>query len=148
MSIKEKLAEDMKVAMKAKEAEKLSTIRMVSSVIKNKEIEKRGELSDGDIESILSTEIKKRRESSEMYKKGGRDELAQKEDREVAILLGYLPEQLDEATITKFVEEAISQSGAESAKDMGSVMKILMPKVKGKADGSMVNRVVKEKLGG
>ncbi len=148
MGIKAKLAEDMKAAMKAKEAEKLSTIRMVSSVIKNKEIEKKGELSDGDIESILSTEIKKRRESSVMYKKGGRDELAQKEDREVLILLAYLPEQLDEVAITKFVEEAISQSGAESAKDMGSVMKILMPKVKGKADGSMVNRIVKEKLGG
>lgn len=148
MTIKEKLQQDMKTAMKAKDTARLSTIRMINSAIKNKEIDARGELSDTDVEAVIVSAVKQRRDSVEQFKAGNRQDLVDKEEAEIQVLMGYLPEQMGEDDIKKIVAEAIAEAGAQSAKDMGKVMKVLMPKVKGKADGGLVNRIVKESLGG
>jgi len=146
MSLKERLKADMKEAMKAKDKVRLSTIRMINSLIKNAEIEKRGELTDEEIVQLLMKYAKQRRESIEMYEKGGRQDLVEKEKAELAIVESYLPEQMSEEEIREIVKKAIEEVGAESVKDMGKVMKVVMPKVKGRADGSLVNKIVKELL--
>jgi hypothetical protein len=148
MSIKAKLTEDMKTAMKAKDAARLSTIRMLISAIKNKEIDQRRELSEEEAAAVISTAVKQRRDSIEQFKTGGRQDLVDKEEAEVAILLSYLPQQLTEDEIREIVKSAIAETSATSGKDMGKVMKVIMPKTKGKADGALVNKVVKELLGG
>lgn len=148
MSIKARLSEDMKTAMKAKDAERLSTIRMLNSVIKNKEIDQRRELSEEEVMAAISTAVKQRRDSIEQFKAGGRQDLVEKEEAEVAILMAYLPQQLTEDEIRDVVKYAIAETSATSGKDMGKVMKVIMPKTKGKADGGLVNKVVKELLGG
>jgi len=148
MSVKERLKEDMKTAMKSRDALRLSAIRMVNSAIKNKEIELRREMEAAEVEALIASEIKKRRDAAEQYEKGGRAELKEKEEAEVAVLMDYMPEQLAEGKIRELVKETVAEVGASSAKDMGAVMKALMPKVKGKADGGLVNRIVKETLGG
>lgn len=148
MSIKAKLAEDMKTAMKAKDAARLSTIRMVNSVIKNREIDQRRELSDDEVAAVISSSLKQRRDSIEQFKAGGRQDLVDKEEAEVVILMSYLPQQITEDEIRDIVKSAVAETSATSAKDMGKVMKVIMPKTKGKADGALVNKVVKELLGG
>ena len=148
--LKDRIQDDMKQAMVARDEEKLSTIRMLKSAIQYFEIQKGGagyEASDEDVVEVVGREIKKRRESIEMFEKGGRQELADKEKSELEILQTYLPEQLSEEEIRKLVEEAISQTGATTISDMGKVMGFLSPKTKGKADGSLVSTIVKEKLG-
>ena len=150
MTLKDKIQEDLKQAMLSKAEEKLSTIRMLKSALQYFEIQKGGagyEASDEDVVEVVGREIKKRRESIEMFEKGGRQELADKEKSELEILQTYLPEQLSEEEIRKLVEEAISQTGATTISDMGKVMGFLSPKTKGKADGSLVSTIVKEKLG-
>ena len=148
MGIKEQLKNDMKEAMKAKDKVKLSTIRMIMSLIKNAEIDKRGELTDEEIIGLLQKYAKQRKESIEMYEKGGRQDLVEKEKAELAIVESYLPEQLDENEIKNIVKSTIEEVGASSVKDMGKVMKAVMPKLRGRADGSVVNRIVKELLSG
>ncbi|WP_022846944.1 MULTISPECIES: GatB/YqeY domain-containing protein [unclassified Desulfurobacterium] len=148
MGLKERLIKDMKEAMKARDKVKLSTIRMINSLIKNAEIDKRGELTDEEIVSLLQKYAKQRRESIELYEKGGRQDLVEKEKAELAIVESYLPEQMSEDEIRRIVEEAIAGTGASSPKDLGKVMKVVMPKVKGKADGSVVNRIARELLSG
>lgn len=148
MGLKEKLIKDMEEAMKAKDKVRLSTIRMINSLIKNAEIDKRGELTDEEIVSLLQKYAKQRRESIELYEKGGRQDLVEKEKAELAIVESYLPEQMGEDEIRKVVEEAIAETGASSLKDLGKIMKIVIPKVKGKADGSVVNRIARELLSG
>lgn len=148
MSLKEKLKEDLKTAMKAKDTVKLSSIRMANSAIRNKEIEVKRELEDSEIEALLASEVKKRREAMEQYKNAGREDLAQKEEAEMAVFMSYMPEQMSEEDLRKIVRETIGETGASGMKDMGAVMKAIMPKVKGRADGSAVNRLVKEELGG
>lgn len=148
MSIKAKLTEDMKTAMKAKDAARLSTIRMLISAIKNKEIDQRRELSEEEAAAVISTAVKQRRDSIEQFKTGGRQDLVDKEEAEVAILLSYLPQQITEDEIREIVKSAIAETSATSGKEMGKVMKVIMPKTKGKADGALVNKVVKELLGG
>ncbi|WP_456436808.1 GatB/YqeY domain-containing protein [Desulfurobacterium sp.] len=148
MGLKERLIKDMKEAMKARDKVKLSTIRMINSLIKNAEIDKRGELTDEEIVSLLQKYAKQRRESIELYEKGGRRDLVEKEKAELAIVESYLPEQMSEDEIRRIVEEAIAGTGASSPKDLGKVMKVVMPKVKGKADGSVVNRIARELLSG
>lgn len=148
--LKDKIQEELKAAMIAKNEEKLSTIRMLKSAIQYYEIQKGGagyEATDEDIVEVIGREIKKRRESIELYVKGGRQELADKEQRELDMLQEYLPEQMSEDEIRIAVDEAISQTGASSIADMGKVMGALMPKTKGKADGSLVSSIVREKLG-
>lgn len=146
MGLKERLINDMKEAMKSKDRVKLSTIRMINSLIKNAEIEKRGELSDEEIVSLLMKYAKQRRESIEMYEKGGRRDLVEKEKQELSIVESYLPEQMGEDEVREIVREAVEKTGARSVKDIGSVMKYVMPKVKGRVDGSTVNRIAKEML--
>ena len=135
--------------MMAKDELKLSTIRMLKSAIQYHEIQKGGagyEATDEDVIKVIGREVKKRNEAIELYKQGGRNELADKEEKELAILKAYLPEQMSEDEIQKLVEEAISQTGASSMQDMGKVMGALMLKVKGRADASLVSTIVREAL--
>ena len=148
MSLKEKLTADMKGAMKAKDAgkQRLSVIRLVRGAIRQLEIDGKKELQDEDVLGVISKEVKQRRDSIEDFKKGGRDDLVAAAEAEIAILMEYLPQQLSEDEVRNLVKEAIAASGAASPKDMGKVMKELMPKVKGRADGKLVNGIVKELL--
>lgn len=147
MSLKERMQRELKEAMKAHDELKVSTLRLLSSAIKNKEIDERKPLDDEGLLAILSTAAKQRRESIEQYEKGGRQDLADKEKAELAIIQGYLPQQLSKDEVAAVIKETIAETGAAGAKDMGKVMKALMPKVKGKADGKLVNELVKELLG-
>lgn len=142
------LQNDIKAAMMAHDEQKLSTLRMLKSAIQYTEINKGLDYkaTDEDILDVIGKEVKKRREAIELYEKGGRAELADKEKKELEILQGYLPEQMGEDEIKKLVDEAVSQSGANSMQDMGKVMGVLMPKVKGKADPGMVSSLVRAKL--
>lgn len=147
--LRDQIQEDLKKAMIAKDEQRLSVIRMLKSAIQYYEIQKGGagyEATDEDIIEVIGREIKKRRESIELYEKGNRPELAEKENQELAFLQTYLPEQLSEEEVAKLVDEAITQTGATEMKDMGKVMGLLMPKVKGKADNSFVSSLVRERL--
>ncbi len=149
MSLKEKLANDMKEAMKAREAgkERLSVIRLVRGAIRQIEIDQRVELDDEGVLAVISKEVKQRRDSIEEFRKGGREDLVAQNEADVAILMEYLPAQLSEAEVKALVDEAVAALGAKDPKDMGKVMKELMPKVKGKADGKLVNQLVKVAIG-
>ena len=147
--LKDKIIGDLKEAMLAKDETKLSVVRMLKSALQYYEINKGGAgytATDEDVIEVVGREIKKRRESIELYEKGGRPELAEKEKQEMEVLQTYLPEQLSEDEVRKLVDEAISQTSAAEMKDMGKVMGVLMPKVKGKADNSFVSTLVREKL--
>jgi hypothetical protein len=146
MSLNDRLKEEMKVAMKAKEKLRLETIRLVMAAIKYKEIEVRKILNDEDIIQILSTMAKQRRESMEHFKKGGRTDLFNKEEKELDIVLSFMPAQLNRSEIEDIVKETIATVNAQGMKDMGLVMKGIMPKVKGRADGGVVRGIVQEKL--
>jgi len=126
----------------------LSTLRLLKSAAKYKEIQAGRELTEGDLLDVIGTEAKRRRESVAEYEKAGRVDLAKKESDELAVLIAYLPAQLDESELKALVAEAVKASGAASPKDMGKVMTALMPKVKGRADGKLVNQLVKAALGG
>jgi uncharacterized protein YqeY len=146
MSLSEKLSSDMKSAMKSKETVKLSVIRMVRSEVKNREIDKGESLTDDEIMALLNSFMKKGRDSFEQFTKGGREELAAKEKEEIEIIQSYLPEQLSEDEVTALVKETISETGAGGPKDFGVVMKTVMAKTKGKADGKVVSGLVKKLL--
>ena len=148
MSIKDRLTEDMKLAMKEKEAGKfrLSVIRMVRASIKNVEIDRKKELADDEVLDIIAKEVKLRRDAAEEFSRGNRQDLADNVQREAAILMDYLPAQLSEAEIRALVSAAVTQTGAASVKDMGKVMAVLMPQTKGRADGKLINLIVKELL--
>ena len=149
MSLKEKLANGMKEAMKAREAgkERLSVIRLVRGAIRQIEIDQRVELDDEGVLAVISKEVKQRRDSIEEFKKSGREDLVAQNEADIAILMEYLPAQLTEAEVKALVDEAVAAVGAKDPKDMGKVMKELMPKVKGKADGKLVNQLVKAAIG-
>ena len=148
MDIQTQLKQDMMTAMKAREMEKVNTIRSLRGAIKDKAIElKKDELSDEEIMGVLTKAAKQRRDSIASYKEGGRDDLVAEEEKELAIIEKYLPEQMNEDEVTKIVTEVIEQTGASSMADMGKVMGAIMPKVKGKADGNMVQTIVRRKLG-
>ena len=146
MSIKEQLANDMKEAMKAKEKERLAVIRMVRGAIRQLEIDGKTELDDEAVIAVISKEVKMRKDSIVDFQKGGRDDLVAQNEAEIAFLMPYLPKQLTEDEVRELVKEAVEKTGASSPKDMGKVMGALMPKVKGRADGKMVNQLVKEAL--
>lgn len=146
MSLKERLNEDMKTAMKAKDDLRLSVIRMVRSSIKNKEIDQKGEMDDRGVTEILSTLVKQRRESLKMFTDGGRDDLAQKEEKELGILLEFLPQQLTQVELEEMIARIVQETGAQGPKDMGKVMKVLQPAIAGRADGKMVSELVRQKL--
>lgn len=147
--LKDKLQDDLKTAMIAKDEEKLSVIRMLKSAIQYYEINKDGagyEATDEDVTDVIGKEIKKRRESIKLYEKGNRQELADKEKRELEMLQSYLPERMSEDEIRTLAQDAIKQTNASGMQDMSKVMGALMPKVKGKADGILISSIVKEEL--
>lgn len=148
MSLKEKLTADMKEAMKAREEgrQRLGVIRMVRGAIRQQEIDGQKELDDDAVLAVISKEVKQRRDSIEEFKKGGREDLVAQNEAEIAVLMAYLPQQMAEGEIRKLVQDAIAATGASSPKEMGKVMKELMPKVKGRADGKLVNQIVRELL--
>ncbi len=146
MTLTEKITDDIKLAMKAKEADRLSILRMIKSTIKNMEIDKGDPLGDDDVQSVLRTFVKRAKDSIEQFSEAGRIELADKEKAELLIIQEYLPKQLDEEAIKLLVKEAISETGASGPREMGKVMKAVMAKTKGQADGKLVNKHVKEML--
>jgi len=147
MALKQRLTEDMKAAMKSRNQFKVDTLRMVISAVKNKEIDSKGDLSDETVGALLVTLVKQRKEAAHLYRKGGRDDLAEKEEQEIEILKSYLPEEMNEEELGQMVEAVISETGASSMADMGKVMKGVMSRVAGRADGSLVSALVKKSLG-
>ncbi len=148
MNLKERIQEDMKKAAKERNSLALSALRMALAAIKNREIEARGEIGDDAVLKVLATMVKQRKESIDLYRKGGREDLAGKEAEEIVVLEGYLPQALSEAEIESMARGAIEAAGAQSPADMGRVMKDLMPKVAGRADGKIVNEIVRRLLAG
>ncbi len=146
MSLKDQLNESMKTAMKARDALRLSAVRMVLSMVKNREIDQKKDLNDQDVIEVISTLVKQRRESIRMYLEGSRPDLVEKEEAELEILLGFLPAQLSTAEIEALVDRIISETSAQGARDMGRVMKALTPLTAGKADGKSVSDTVRQKL--
>lgn len=146
MSISEKIVDDLKKALKAGDKSKLSVLRLIKSTMKNQEIEKRASLTDEEVQAILRSFVKRSRESIEQFSKAGRTELVEKEKEELLIVQGYLPEQLGEDELRKIIKDLIEKAGASGPGDMGKVMKSVMAKLKGQADGRLVNAIVKEIL--
>ncbi|HBT38569.1 MAG: GatB/YqeY domain-containing protein [Thermotoga sp. 50_1627] len=148
MDLKSRLNQDLKEALKAKDEVKLRTVRMLLAAIKNFEVEKMTPVTDEDIFQIMSKEIKKRQEAIEMYEKGGRQDLAQAERQEIEVIQSYMPKQLSEEEIKEIAKKVISELNLKGPKDVGVAMKAIMPQVKGRADGKLVNRIVSELLSG
>lgn len=151
MTISEQVQNDMVAAMRSRDELRLSTLRMVKSALKNKEIDKRAPLDDKEAQQILSTLIKQRRDSIEQFQKGGRQELADKEAAEIGIIEAYLPKALGDEEITTAVKTVIAEMGAPAMKDMGAVMKNVMARLQAsgaRVEGKAVSEIVKKQLGG
>lgn len=144
--LKEKLQQDIKDALKSGDSKKRMVLGMVLAAIKNKEIEKRGELSDDNMIAVIASEIKKRKDSVEQFEKGGRPELAEGERKEAEMLMAYMPEQMSEEDIRTEIKKTIAEMGVKDVKEMGKLIGAVMAKVKGKADGALVSKIVKELL--
>jgi uncharacterized protein YqeY len=147
-ALKSRISDDVKQALKSGDTLRLSVVRMLLSAINYAEMAKMSELDDAGVVGVVAREIKQRRESIEAFKNGGRPELASKEEAELALLQAYMPEQMNRDEITLLVKKVIAETGAQGPHDKGKVMGKLMPQVRGKADGSEVNAVVTELLGG
>ena len=147
MSLKDRVTEDMKAAMRAKDAERLGTIRMITAAIKQREVDERITLDDAQVLAVIEKMIKTRKESVAQFQSGGRDDLVAKENKEIELLQGYMPAQLSETELDALVAEAIAQSGAASIKDMGKAMALLKQKAQGRADMGAVSAKLKAKLG-
>ena len=149
MTLKDRIIADMTAAMKAKDAARTSTLRMVKAAIMHREKEGAGELNDDDVLKLLRSQMKQRRDSVEQYQKAGRQDLADKETAEIAVIEFYLPQAASEAEIEQAVSDAIAETGATSMKEMGAVMKAAIAKLASKnADGKTVSETVKKKLSG
>lgn len=148
MELKAGLQEAAKAALKSGDALKLSTLRLLLAAIQNEEIRLHKELGPDEIQKVISTLTKQRSESIELYRKGGRDDLAQKEEAELKILQQFLPQPLTEKEVEALIRESIAESGARGVQDLGKVMKQVMPKVSGRSDGKRVNELAKALLGG
>jgi len=149
MGLKEQIPEDLKNALRNKKTLELSVLRMLQAALKNKEIDNKKEaLTDEIVISVVGAEIKKRRDAVREFEKVNRSDAADQEKAEIEILMKYMPQQMSEDEIRDVVKSAVEETQAESMKDIGKVMKALMPKVKGKADGSIVNKIIKEMLEG
>jgi len=149
MGLKQQIISDLTASMKAQDATRTSTLRMVKAALMNREIEKGGELDDEEMSKLLRSMVKQRRDSVEQYEKGGRQDLVEKENAEIALIETYLPQAASRDVIEAAVVSAISESGATSMRDMGKVMKAVQAKLAGQnADGKTISEVVKAKLGG
>ena len=148
MALKEQLDADLKAAMRDKDALRLSVVRMLKSAVKYREIEIMKPLDDAGVLAVIGSEIKRRRDSVEQYRAGNRQDLADKEEAEIRVLQAYLPQQLTEDELRAKVDAAIASVGAKGPKDMGAVMKALVPEVQGRAEGKTVSEMVKARLAG
>ncbi len=149
MTLIEKISADMTAAMRSRDQARLMPLRMAKAALMNREVEKGRALDESEAQQVVASLIKQRRDSVEQFTNGGRPELAARETAEIAVLEAYLPAPLDVADVERAVDEAIQETGASSAKDMGRVMKAVMPKLAGKgADGRTINDLVRRKLGG
>jgi len=146
MGLEEKLLQDMNSAMKSGDKVALETIRMVRAQPKNASIAKGEDLSEEDVIEVLSKEAKKKKESLELYKQGGREDLVEKEEKESSVIASYLPEALSQEELEEIVDKAVEETGARSLMEMGKVMGVVMPQVKGRAEGKGVQELVKKKL--
>lgn len=146
MSLKQRLTDELKDAMKNKDQLRKNVITMIRADIKQIEVDKRVDLTDEDIIEIISKQAKQRRDSIEEFEKGGRQDLVEQAKQEVDVLMDYLPEQLSEEEIETILKEVIAETGASSMKDMGKIMAAAMPKLKGRADGKVVNQIVRKIL--
>jgi uncharacterized protein YqeY len=146
VDLKAKLADDLTQAMKQREAVKVSTLRLLISAIRNKEIEKKKDLAEGDILEVIQAEAKRRKESIDQYKNANRVDLADKEETERKVLAAYLPEEMSEAQLKDIVQKTLQDVGAAGPQDMGKIMAALMPKIKGRVDGRQAQQVVQQLL--
>jgi uncharacterized protein YqeY len=144
--LSQKIAEDLKAAMKAKDATRLSCLRMLKTSLKNKQVEKGSELEEKEIQTAISSLIRKGQEAAKEFRQGGREDLAAKEEEEIKIFHGYLPEQLAPADIEKNLKEIIAELSIDSSKDLGKVMKVAMARMAGKAQGKEVNEIARKLL--
>jgi uncharacterized protein YqeY len=145
-SLKQKIDQDTKEALKKKDSLRLNVLRMLKSEIKYKEIELGSELSDDEVISVLSSSVKKRKDSIQQFEKGGRDDLVAREKAELELIFKYLPAQLTEEEISQIINQAIKETEATGPSDLGKVMKLVMPKVRGRAEGKRVNQMVSSQL--
>ena len=148
MSLKDRITEDMKAAMRARESERLGTIRMITAAIKQREVDERITLDDVQVLSVIEKMIKTRKESIEQFKIGSRDDLVARESKEIELLQAYLPAQLSEGEVDALIREAIAESGATSIKEMGKAMALLKQKAQGRADMAAASAKLKAKLSG
>jgi hypothetical protein len=148
MTLKERIQEDMKAAMRAKDQARLSAVRLLLAAMKQKEVDERIALADADVLGIIEKMVKQRRESIAQYEKASRQDLADQEKFEIGVLQAYLPQQMGEAEIAQAIAAAVAESGASGVKDMGKVMALLKPRLAGRADMGKVSGLVKAKLGG
>jgi uncharacterized protein len=148
MSLKDRIKDDVKQAMRDKDEARLVTLRMLAAAIQRKEVDERITLDDTQVIAVIDKQLKQARESIEQYEKGGRADLAEKEKREMAVYQVYMPAALSDADLDKLVAESIAATGAVSVKDMGKVMGVLKPKVQGRADMGALGAKIKAKLGG
>ncbi|MET0496662.1 MAG: GatB/YqeY domain-containing protein [Steroidobacteraceae bacterium] len=148
MSLKERITEDMKTAMRAKDSTRLGTIRMITSAIKQREVDERIQLDDTQVLAVIEKMIKMRKESISQFQSGGREDLAAKEQQEIDLLQAYMPAQLGEAEVDQLIADAIAQAGATSIKEMGKAMAILKQTAQGRADMALVSAKLKAKLSG
>lgn len=146
MELKQTLLSDLKAAMKSRDSLKINTLRLLISDIKNKEIDLREELGDEAITALLTTQIKRRKEAAGMFEQGGRADLKEKEEKEMAILQIYLPEQVGEEELKQRIQAVIAETGVQGPQDMGKVMKVVVPEFKGKAEGDQIRKIVTELL--
>jgi uncharacterized protein YqeY len=147
MSLKDRITEDMKAAMRAKDSERLGTIRMITAAIKQREVDERITLDDAQVLSVLEKMIKMRKESVAQFQSGGREDLVARENKEIELLQTYLPAQLSESELDGLIAQSIAESGATSIKDMGKAMALLKQKAQGRADMGAVSAKLKAKLG-
>ena len=146
MSLEERFQEDLKSAMKSGDETAMSVLRLLRTRLKEAQVAKRDDLSEDEIYKAIATEIKKRKEAIDLFEKGGREDLAAREHKEIGVLEGYMPPKLSEAEIRELAAGAVAESGAESSRDLGKVMKVLMPQVVNRAEGSLVRKMVKDLL--
>lgn len=146
MDLKSQLTNDLKDGLRSGDKLRVSVIRLLTAMIKNREVDKRGPLTDPEVLQAISTSCKQRQEAIEQFRQGGREDLASKETAELAILQSYLPKPLTAEELQELVQAAIREAQATSAKEMGKVMALLMPRVTGRADGKVVNTMVREAL--
>ena len=146
MSLEERLTDEMKQAMKSSDKLRLSTIRMIRAAVKNKEIELRKKLDDEEIQRVIQGMVRKGEESVEQFQSGGRMDLVEKEKKEIEILKSFLPQPIGQEEIIRIIDQSIGETQASSLKDLGKVMKSVIPKLGGKVDGRLINQLVKERL--